>query len=219
MSGERLLALFAADGAGSALRGGQGAEIAMQAIAEVVAGLIPQREFGLTDELAVECVRAVRQRLAQEAERDGLVIRDFACTLLGLLSTDKACLALQIGDGGIVLDAGAGLELAIVPMSGEYANMTYFVTDEGAIKQLKTRFFESPVSRAALFTDGLQRLALNMVCNQPHGPFFEPFFRVLSTTSEDKEVELEHALVRFLDSEQVCDRTDDDKTLVLACRI
>jgi hypothetical protein len=29
----------------------------------------------------------------------------------------------------VVLDVGAGLELAVIPMGGEFVNMTHFVTD------------------------------------------------------------------------------------------
>jgi hypothetical protein len=63
----------------------------------------------------------------------------------------------------------------------------------------------------------LQRLALNLATNTPHEPFFEPFFKVLSIVGENKEDELTAALVDFLKSERVNERTDDDKTLALAC--
>ena len=73
--------------------------------------------------------------------------RDFACTFLGVVSSPLGTLVLQIGDGGVVLDAGAGLELAIAPMTGQYANMTNFVTDEDAIEVLATKTFPDPVLR------------------------------------------------------------------------
>ena len=66
----------------------------------------------------------------------------------------------------------------------------------------------------SLLTDGLQMLALDYANNIPHVPFFSPLFKL--TTEENFTIE---ALSRFLESERVCERTDDDKTLVLAVRL
>lgn len=211
-----LLSVFVCDGAGSASRGGKGADEAIQAAAKFLEKYVAQVEFGLNDEWAVGCITAVREHLYQLAAAENLVPREFACTFLGVIVVPTAALAFQIGDGGIVLDAGNGLELAVEPMSGEYANMTHFVTDDDAVTLLKSRVYQSQVTKVAAFSDGLQRLALNMTSNTPHEPFFAPFFKVLSTVGQDKEDELTAALVEFLNSERVNERTDDDKTLALA---
>ena len=107
-------------------------------------------------------VLAIRELIYSRAETEGLKARDFACTFLGVLSSALGTLVMQVGDGGVVLDVGSGLETAIVPMSGEYANMTHFVTDEDAIGVLTTKVYPDPALRAAVFSDGLQRLAVNM---------------------------------------------------------
>jgi hypothetical protein len=211
-----LLSVFVSDGAGSASHGGKGADEAIQAAAKYLEKYVAQVEFGLNDEWAVGCVTAVRDHVYQLAASEGLVARDFACTFLGAIVLPTATLAFQVGDGGIVLDAGQGLELAVVPMSGEYANMTHFVTDDDAVTVLKSRLYQAPVSKVAVFSDGLQRLALNMATNTPHEPFFAPFYKVLASVEEGKEDGLTAALVDFLNSERVNERTDDDKTLALA---
>jgi len=123
---------------------------------------------------------------------------------------------MQIGDGGIVVDVGNGLDLPIVPMSGEYANMTHFITDEDAIDRLESRALSGPVIRAAAFSDGVQRLAIQMDTSTAHGPFFAPFFKVLASATDEQEGQLQDALMRFLNSDAVNERTDDDKTLALA---
>jgi Protein phosphatase 2C len=210
--------MFVADGAGTAERGGEGAELAMQAAAAFVGTKLKLPEFGISDSLAVDCVSAVRGRIYAAADSAGLTARDYACTFLGVISTPQASLAMQIGDGGIVVDAGGRLELAVAPMSGEYANMTHFVTEDDAITVMATKIFAGPLLRVAVFTDGLQRLALNMAANTPHEPFFAPFFAVLSTATDAHEDELQSALVRFLAAPAVNERTDDDKTLALAVR-
>ena len=215
-SGMPILQLFVADGAGSASNGGEGAELAIQAVADFVEKKLRQSEFSLSDELATQCVMEIRDKIYARAESLGLKARDFACTFLGILSCKLGTVVLQIGDGGIVLDVGQGLEVPFVPMSGEYANMTHFLTDEDAINQMVTKTYPGIVLRVAVFSDGLQRLALNMADNTAHEPFFSNFFKVLSASTLEQEDQLHGALIRFLQSPAVNDRTDDDKTLTLA---
>lgn len=215
-TGMPFLQLFVADGAGSASNGGEGADLAIQAAADFVDKKLRLPEFGLSDELATQCVMAIRDKVYARADALGLKARDFACTFLGVLSCRLGTLVLQIGDGGIVLDVGQGLEVPVVPMSGEYANMTHFLTDDDAINQMVTKTFPGIALRVAVFSDGLQRLALNMADNTAHEPFFANFFRVLGTSTPEQEDQLQGALVRFLQSPAVNDRTDDDKTLALA---
>jgi hypothetical protein len=215
-AGLSVLSMFVADGAGSAAQGGAGAELAVQAAASFMAEKLKQAEFGLNDDFAVDCVTHVRSCMHARAETEGVAARDFACTFLGVVSSSIGTLVLQVGDGGIVLDVGNGLEVPVVPMSGEYANMTHFVTDENAISVLATKAYLGPASRVAVFSDGLQRLALNMATNTAHEPFFAPFFKVLASSTPEQEDALHGALVRFLSSPSVNERTDDDKTLALA---
>ena len=215
-AGMQLLQLFVADGAGSASNGGKGADLAIQAAVDFIDQKLQESEFGLSDELATQCVMAIRDKIYAQADAAKLKARDFACTFLGVLSSELATLVFQIGDGGIVLDVGEGLEVPVVPMSGEYANMTHFLTDEDAINQLVTKTYPAIALRVAVFSDGLQRLALNMADNTAHEPFFNNFFNVLAATNPDQEDQLHNALIRFLQSTSVNERTDDDKTLALA---
>lgn len=211
-----LLFIAVADGAGSAFCGGDGAELAIESSATFVAEKYALPEFALNDEFAIECAMAVRQRIYAEAEAKGNRARDYACTFICVLSSSQGTLVMQIGDGGIALDLGQGLQVPIVPMAGEYANMTNFITDEDALDTLKFETFLQMATRVAVFSDGVQRLALNMANNTAHEPFFEPFFKVLSTAAPEKEEQLRSALANFLTSESVNARTDDDKTLAFA---
>lgn len=214
--GQPLLSLFVADGAGSAARGGEGAELAIQTAAAFLGAHLAQAELGLTTALALDCVEALRARLYAEADRTRLTARDFACTFVGVLSTPTDTLVWQIGDGGIALDVGQGLEVPVIPMTGEYANMTRFITDEDALTHLVTRRYPHRAERVAVFSDGIQRLALNLADNTVHEPFFRPFFEVLGRVDPAQAEHLQGALVRFLGSDAVNARTDDDKTLALA---
>jgi hypothetical protein len=68
-------------------------------------------------------------------------------------------------------------------------------------------------------SDGLTRLALKRPNNEPHPPFFKPLFAfVESSASSNDGAQATDALTEFLTSPRVCERTDDDKSLVLALR-
>lgn len=211
-----LLSMFVSDGAGSAAHGGEGAELAIEAAVAFVTNKLKQSEFGLSDNLATDLILAVRKRIYSEAEVAELKVRDFACTFVGVLSSPIGTLVLQVGDGGVVVDVGAGLEVAVVPMSGEYANMTHFVTDEDAVTILATKIYPDRALRVAAFTDGIQRLALDLASNMPHEPFFAPFFNGMEKATTEQEGQLQGLLAKFLGSQAVNERTDDDKTLALA---
>ncbi len=212
-----LLTIFVTDGAGTAAHGETGAELAIEAATAFVSKRYAQSaEFALNDQWAVECIQAVRARIFAAANQQGTKARDYACTFLGVVASPFATLLMQIGDGGIVVDVGRGLEVPITPMVGEYANMTNFVTDENAIDVLAVAALPTRAEKVAVFSDGVQRLALNMANNTAHAPFFTPFFAVLETATAAQEDQLQAELVRFLQSPAVNERTDDDKTLALA---
>lgn len=213
---EPLLWLFVADGAGSAPMGGEGADIAIGEGIRFVTEKLARKEFGLGDSFACDLICEVRRVLHIEAEKQGRPVRDYACTFLGVVSTKTGTITFQVGDGGIVLDTGAGLELALIPSQGEYANQTYFVTDEDAIARLQSKAYPDRALRVAAFTDGIQRLALNMAANTPQESFFTPFFAGMAKATLAQEDQLTGLLQQFLASDHVNARTDDDKTLALA---
>lgn len=210
------LLIFVADGAGSASHGGEGAKLAIEAATAFVVDKIEQKNLCLDDLLATDIILAVREKIYAIAEDAGLRARDFACTFLGVLSGVNGTLVLQVGDGGVVLDTGSGLELAVVPMSGEYANMTYFVTGEDAVSVLVSKIYPNRALKVAAFTDGIQQLALNFATNTPHEPFFAPFFAVMEKVTAEQQDQLSRLLVKFLGSPPVNERTNDDKTLAFA---
>ncbi|VUS45930.1 PP2C family serine/threonine-protein phosphatase [Klebsiella spallanzanii] len=214
--GQPLLSLFVSDGAGSAQRGGEGAELAVEAASTWLAGRVRQGAFELNEALAVDIVLVIKERILAVAAAHSLIARDYACTFLGVISMENATLIMQIGDGGVAVDCGEGLEVPLVPMTGEYANMTWFVTDEDAVNVLETHFMPARALKVAAFTDGIQRLALNLTDNTPYEPFFTPFFNVMASVSPQQAAMLPDLLVEFLGSPSVNERTDDDKTLALA---
>ena len=213
------LAMVVADGAGSAACGAQGAA---GAVAAIGAALRARQAGGqpLTDaECATGMLAAARAAVEAEASATDRPLRDYASTLVALVADDTRTLLLQIGDGAAVIDLGDGFTLPVEPMSGEYANMTRFFTDDDADAHCALRLYERPLRRAALFTDGLQRLLLDLSTMQPHAPALERLLAPLSQPAAADPQALQAALARFLDSAAVNARTDDDKTLALALRL
>jgi len=115
-----------------------------------------------------------------------------------------------------VFDGEAGYELAFWPDNGEYANTTRFLTDDDYRRHLRIDIVARQVSELAVLTDGLQMLALDFAMTRVHDRFFAPLFKAVR--SGPSEETLRASLLEFMDSKRVNERTDDDKTLLLATR-
>jgi hypothetical protein len=216
--GDRGLLLACSDGAGSARRAEAGAETACRALADAVHRFTAAggRIDALTMDTAAAWLDAVRLAIQSQADAENLPTREFACTLLAALVGETSSAFLQIGDGAIVAATAASSEVVFWPEQGEYANTTYFVTGPDAHQRLRLDVRPMPVHDVALFTDGLQHIALRYETRVPHQPFFDPMFARLR--ADDQWAGLGGALASFLGSEAISTRTDDDCTLLLACR-
>jgi hypothetical protein len=217
--GRDVLAIFVCDGAGSAAQGGTGAELAVQASLDFLAEHATRQDFELNDGLARALLGTARKAIDERGAQSETAVREYACTYLAVLSADSlGTMVIQLGDGGIVVDLGEGLRCLTEPMNGEYANSTRFLTEAGYLEIAQTRCVGTRVDRAAIFTDGLQSLGVDQATNTPHDPFFYPFFEALESTSlsKDEDHPLQGAFSRFLQSDQVNQRTDDDKSLAVA---
>jgi len=214
------LVCIVSDGAGSAIKGGEGAELACEMIAKSVEIALSQVELIPISELLVqEWIRHTQKNISQTASSLGLTARDYACTLLGAVIGLKQAIFFQIGDGAIVVsNSGCSQGVVFWPDAGIYANMTYFVTDEEALQHLHVSVITASIDEVAIFSDGLQRLALSFENRIPHIPFFEPMFTRLRESSIEECEALDSQLSKFLQSTQINERTDDDKTLILATR-
>ncbi len=82
--------------------------------------------------------------------------------------------------------------------------------------QLQFSLVQERVAEIALLSDGLQRLALDYQSRTPYHPFFSGLFSPLRRASRESLPALNSHLANYLNSTRINDRTDDDKTLVLA---
>jgi Protein phosphatase 2C len=218
-TGAAFLVALVSDGAGSAQFGEVGSEIACERGGKILLERVEAiGEQALTTACAIEMLDCIRSEIDKAAAQREVTTRALACTLLGAVVGPTQALYFQVGDGAIVTRQSEGLSPVFWPESGEYANMTYFVTDENAADHFRSEVRDT-TEEVSLFSDGLQRLALVFGTESAHEPFFEPMFNVLRTSSDDQVDAICEALKRFLGSETISDRTDDDKTLILATRV
>jgi hypothetical protein len=205
-----VLVAVVSDGAGSASHSQIGAQIACsETIAE------------LTDYFGNGCLLRIQNKIAMIADAEGLKPRDFACTwLVAIVGTDRA-IFWQVGDGAIVcsaLDAPDDYGVFYWPEKGEYENMTVFVTQPDASEHLQFDTARPYIDEVALITDGIQRLALDFSEQNAYAPFFRGMFAPLRNQNAGHSTRASLALTAFLSSSKVNERTDDDKTLLLASR-
>lgn len=218
-SGEQVLVAIAADGAGSAKHGQTGAEQTCIVLAELVSAAIRSTPADLYSESrAREWLHRLRLHLEDIARDAGLHVRDYATTLLMAIVGQQQSLFLQIGDGAMVTTIHGEQKVVFWPESGLYANMTHFVTDEDVFEHMMIALQAGTIEELAVFTDGLQRLALQMDARTAHAPFFEPIFAALRRLEAGANAAMSQQLALFLSSPQVNQRTDDDKTLIMATR-
>ncbi|MFN5516121.1 MAG: PP2C family serine/threonine-protein phosphatase, partial [Cyanobacteriota bacterium] len=160
-------------------------------------------------------VRFLRRRLAQLAAREGIEYKSLASTLLVFIAGREGVAAMQIGDGFMVVRPQKGdYELLFHPDKGEYINETTFITSANALEDIQSSVYEESPHFICAATDGLEKVAIKFQDWTAFSPFFEPLETFLTET-RDPETEDEY-LQSFLQSERLNQRTQDDKTLLIA---
>lgn len=214
------LVAVAADGAGSASHGGEGASIAVWTLKNAAAswfraeGRPPGRDR-LTTWMAL-----VRLRIAAAAFSRGLEVRDFATTAVLVIADRGGATVMHVGDGAAVARSStSGLWTTLSwPEQGEYASTTCFVTDDAL--SLRIASHRSDIDRFAVMTDGLERLALDFSLNAPHARFFDGVAApLLAEPNPGLNRGVSDRLGEYLDSDRVVERTNDDKTLIVAALV
>ncbi len=209
-----------ADGAGSAPLADVGSACAVRAavdaaMARLGAGLPAAEEDWHA--LLREAFEAARAALAAAAAARGRPVTELATTLLLAVATPDLVAAAQVGDGAVVGRLADDSFRAVTrPPAQEYVNETTFLTSANPFGQASFAVLREPLTGLALFSDGLQMLALKMPEGTPHAPFFTPLLRFVAEVKDPNATEGQ--LRRFLQSPRVTDRADDDLTLVLAVR-
>lgn len=211
---DRTLLAAVADGAGSAALAEVGAQLAVETTLACLQRAWPAQEQEWQP-FFTTALQAARQRLEQEAEVRECGLRDLAATLIVVAVTDEWAICAHVGDGAAVLrDEAGALHLLATPQNSEYVNETTFLVSTDYLTAAQFTVWRGRAQSVALFSDGLQRLALQMPLGKPHAPFFAPLFQFAAQAGENADEQL----AAFLRSPRITGRADDDLTLVLAAR-
>jgi len=212
-----VLCAIVCDGAGSAPFGGQGASVICRTLTLALRAHYNDKPQLPSDGDIWTWIDQARDYLALAAERRNIRRQAFASTLVMLIAAPDGFLVAHIGDGAVVARHKTSGWLALSwPENGEYASTTYFLTDD-PMPRLRITRHDHDFDACAVFSDGIEDLALDNAASIPHEPFFRSMMAPLDQALGDgNHASLSESLGRFLDSDRVCGRTDDDKSLILA---
>jgi len=161
---------------------------------------------------------STRDLINAVALRRSLALRDFAATAVCVLSVGVNTVMAHVGDGCAVFrEISSSRWIAPSwPHHGEYAATTYFVTDAESL-QLRITRIDRAIDSFAVFSDGIERLALDFSVNAPSPRFFDKITApVRAAPGSGRIRNLSLSLKEYLGSDAVNNRTDDDKSLVVA---
>lgn len=206
------------DGAGSAEFGSYGAWLTCRFISVRVRAWLRENQKLPTDEELTDWIDELRKRIFTIASQRETTLRQFAATLAALMVTPDEAVTLHIGDSAVVGRKAGGWQVLCWPENGEYASTTYFVTDE---PEPRLNIIRHPVEydAYALFSDGIGELALSYQEHAAYPRFLDPMLHPVEVASGARRlVDLSKTLASYLAGPSVCERTDDDKTLILIAK-
>jgi hypothetical protein len=216
------LVAVVSDGAGSAEFSAIGSRIVVNGfIRHATAHLKSARSFeDVPQTLIFDWLDDIRERIYLAAAQRGTQPREMAATLVGAVISAHNATIIHVGDGSVALRSRNSSEWVVPswPSHGEYASTTYFVTDDPQ-PNLKVTTVEGCFCEAAIFSDGLERLALDFTKKTAYAPFLDSKFQLLTSLPAGRDRPLSLGLRRYLDSVPILERTDDDKSLILARKI
>lgn len=215
------MAAVVSDGAGSASLAEFGSRTVCVSFLKACRDFLTRSALDeLDEEIVWDWVDAIREAINQKARTAEARPRDFAATLVALLVAEERSVVIHVGDGAAVIrrEGSEEWEVPSWPYQGEYASTTSFVTDDPQ-PRLEIVSIEGRVAEFAVFSDGIERMVLDHVSKTAHGPFFDRMLAPLkSSAAETVDKALSLALRDYLHSANVCERTDDDKSLILGLR-
>lgn len=216
---QEVVATCVCDGAGSATKGWLGAMLISKFVSSWLVTNFVRMQGMSKDEIGREVVAGATRTLRRRAAKERIKLREFACTLVAVaVAQDGRWVAMHLGDGGIVGQFKSDLKPLSLPKKGEFANETFFVTDDDAVTRIDIlAYFDFDVltcpSGFALFSDGVEASLVNRHSMQVASGL-EKMLRWLIEYPEKDVAEAIEANLKAVFRE----KTGDDCTLaLLAC--
>jgi hypothetical protein len=215
IQGEQSILLIAlADGAGSKKFSDQGSAFVVENWLDAAENALIEGD-DLDEKALVGLADFVASNLSEYVSGKEGEVGDYACTLLAAVVCEGRTVFFQVGDGAWVHRVNGAYWCPTWPYQGEYAGETVFLTSKTAFANYQTATV-ADVDAVAGFSDGLERLALNLATKEASPKFFESMFNSLANNPVEA---IESNLKAFLNSDRLNERTDDDKTLVLTVKV
>jgi len=217
--GRETRAVCVSDGAGSASKAAAGAKLVSWAVTTWLGRQLNCVTSITRKQMAESLVAFARRWLRRAARKHDQELKSYACTVAAVgVRDDGEWLMVHIGDGAVVGRFDGSVRSLSLPMKGEFANETFFVTDSDAPGNLRicgSRFGEevSP-SGFAVFCDGLEYALVNR-----HTAEMAPALgRMIGWLDTHAEEEVSAALGKSIRG-VFRQGTDDDCTIVLLSRL
>ncbi len=202
------------DGMGSAAHAEKGSRCAADTVLSLLLETITE---DLSDEDVINAIKEAflntQKRLQEEAQDLEVDIKDLNATLLVFLSLSKRQFYGQVGDCAAIGKTEDGYQVIARQQRGEYANATFSVCNPQSVLDgiyEKTLTFYPYV---ALMSDGIESISVSAKDKTVSALFFDPFFNAFQKDGFDEET-VSNSLSRFLSSDRINQKTDDDKTLL-----
>ena len=221
-----VVAACVSDGAGSVSFGYIGASVVSSTLAKWLVRNFPWAVSASTDEIKWKLMPHLLSKLCRIASSKQTTLRNFASTIVAVaVAEDGSGIALHLGDGGIIGRFGTELRQVSVPMKGEFANETFFVSDRDAADRMRILRWgpgeacdnEADFELAngfLLFSDGLETSLLHRTTQE-----IAPAASTMLTWLDNyPELDVEAAVQSNL-SDVFRLRTMDDCTLVLISNV
>lgn len=208
------------DGAGSAQHSDVGARIAACKGQSLVRAFFRSGNSlaNIDEQLCEGWISSIRTHLERVAGKLAIELQDLASTMTLAVVGNEEAIVLQVGDSACVMHDNERWIIPVWPMKGEYANHTFFLTRTPNPFWRMERV-QKRICQIALFTDGIERLVLRENSRQIFEPFFDFVFKDLSRFNcGGRNRHISQDIKAFLSGDRVTSLTDDDKTLVIACR-
>ncbi len=214
------------DGAGSALNSHFGSKLAVQVIVEVLEKEVAKRnsdnDMALMPDVISDAIAEARARLGDNLQKDE-TLEDYHCTVVGIVANEQGSVFFHVGDGlGIASTADIDKKQQTVdywrktqlslPENGEYANETFFITQENWREHLRCIVISNPIDVIVLASDG--PMALLLQSGKPNNGFIDVVLEHLGRT--DAQDERDTYVDRILSASEVDAITSDDKSLLVA---
>ena len=175
------------DGAGSAHRAKDGSHMAARyAVRRARQAILHQNE---SPDFAVNAgMLAAREAIRLRAKIvPNALLADYHCTLILVAWVDDQVAAVQVGDGAAIVESNGACKMLTVPQRGEYANETFFITEDHFRQTMFSRD-TSGITALTLFTDGLQKYAVDFQNRKANDEFIPQVITILRDAGTSKDL-------------------------------